>query len=1129
MVRGRHACRSGSGPWSGIVEQPVKRPVEQSVKQPVKHDVSDGATQAGRVDSGSGSGAGIGISGAFAKDMCRMWRRNWKRFASIAIISMLGVAVLTGIYAGCRDMFRGADRFLDAQRLSDIQVVSTLGLTDGDIAALRAVDGVAAVQPERSATATVTIDGSDESVTLSEIGVDGMNQPYLQEGELPTRAGQVAVTRKFVKDSGLTIGDKLTVSPDSSSADSSGGQSGDDSADDSSGATDESHSATDAGESANATNQSDGTTDFESTSATDSSNATPTFPTDLTITGIVLDPTDLQNPDGYSQGAFRSSATSDYTFFLPSDGVSGDTYTAISLEISGAASLDTFSDQYDQTVRAVRTRIEDNVQSQREQARRQQLIDDAKQRITEARAEANRKFADAQSQIDQQRSQFNQQIDAAIVAAGGVIPVGAQDGSNPEAAEALQSQRDAITARSPELSQAKQQLDDAQSTLDQQKKDAAAELDKREASVDADIPQARWYVNTRSSTGTFSSLKSDLSSIESLGRAFPVVFLLVAVLMSLTTMARMVEEDRGLIGTYMGLGYGNVLIAMRYVLFALLACLIGGGLGDVAGFLGIPAFLLVVLEGMYVVPGVTMLYDWAYGSAGVLLFVVGVCAATVVACRGEMRQMPSELMRPKSPKAGARVFLERIGPLWRRMKFLNKVTARNLFRFKGRLFMTVGGVAGCTALIVCGLAINDTVDALPATQYQDIYRYNLMVVTDHDDLADVRSRVLGGAKVDDAADTTTLARVENGEIANAAEESESVQLTTVPGAADLARIVSLRLVADGDMKQYRNGTVIGLTGEDAGQRTDAGGGAGASGVSQKSQEGTSGTGAASGEGPDFAGDGVIVARSAANALGIKAGDDVTLENGDAARATVRVYAVSESVIGSDVYMTSSYYRSVFGDGSSGSSSASGSSSSDGAAAENSGGGAAGNAATTSNGVEMNALFVRYTGSDDDQIAYAKRLAKEPDVLSVVSTANMRRSFSFDLMGAVVAMIVALAGALALVVLFTLANTNVSERVREMATLKVLGFFDREVHTYVNREMLILTVMGVAVGLPLGRWIGGLLTAALNMPGLYFAVSVRWVSYVIAAVVTLAFALLVQLFTNPVLDRIDPVSSLKSVE
>lgn len=177
---------------------------------------------------------------------------------------------------------------------------------------------------------------------------------------------------------------------------------------------------------------------------------------------------------------------------------------------------------------------------------------------------------------------------------------------------------------------------------------------------------------------------------------------------------------RGLVGTYLGLGYGRIAITLRYALFALLACLIGGGLGLLIGFLGIPAFLLVVIRGLYAIPDLRLEYDWLYGSLGVLLFVVGVLGAALIASVREMRQMPAALMRPKAPKAGSRILLERVRPLWSRMSFLNKVTARNIFRFKARLIMTVGGVAGCTALILCGLAINDTVAALGPNQYRGV-------------------------------------------------------------------------------------------------------------------------------------------------------------------------------------------------------------------------------------------------------------------------------------------------------------------------------------------------------------------------------------------------------------------------
>lgn len=1010
---------------------------------------------------------GLEVVMAFIKDMVRMWLHAWKRFISIALISLLGVAVLTGIYAGCRDAFLATDRFFDTQGLHDIQVLSTAGLTDDDIAALRKISGVAKVQGERSQTVTVDLNGK-KTVTMQEIGTNGIDQPYLQSGRMPEKSGEIAVTRKFIKDSGYKKGDHIKVTPQDSA----------------------SSSVSDSAES----DTQDGKSAARVTDSGESDNQAPSFPTELTIVGVVLDPQDLTNPDGYSgTNAFRSSATSDYTFFAPSDGVTGSMYTAVTILVKGAADKDSFSDVYDDTVSEVADRIDGTVRTNRQKARHQELLDAGTKQIDEAKAQTDKQFAAAQQQIDSNRSQLNQQIDQIVN-----MQAGAAAGSLDETTR--ETLRETVIAASPQLAEAKAQLDQAQSKLDQQKKDTERTLQSKQNELEDSIPQVRWYVQDRSQIGGFSSLKSDLESIRSLGNAFPIVFLLVAVMMSLTAMARMVEEDRGLIGTYTGLGYGRLAVASRYLLFALLACLIGGGLGLIAGFLGIPAFLLVVLRGLYVMPDVRLEYDWLYGTAGVALFVIGVLAATVYACAQEMRQKPANLMRPKAPRAGSRILLERIKPLWNRMSFLGKVTARNIFRFKSRLIMTVGGVAGCTALIVCGLAINDTVAALGAKQYQDVYQYDLMVVANDDDADAMWQKVASDGRVTSSMDV----RVESGDLTGDSG-SESIQLVAVPDSerSEFGKMVTLRPV--------RSSWVDGAA-----------------------------------DTVSLGDDGVIVSQSAASAMGVKAGGTVTLTNGDDTQAEAHVSAVIRSVIGSDVYVSETYYHQLFDTAASGASSASsvsdsgesdnqtggnGSQMSDSGESDNQSGKSGTSNGASSNGQQLvwNAMYAKLKGSGESQAAYAEKLEDDDAVMKAVSCAHMAESFKFDLMGAVVALIVALAGGLALVVLFTLANTNVSEREREMATLKVLGFFDKEVHHYVNREMMVLTMMGVVLGLPLGRFVGGLLTAALNMPALYFEVECTPLSYVIAAGATMAFALLVQLFVNPVLDRIDPISSLKSVE
>ena len=834
------------------------------MKQPVKHSVK-------RRNLDDSGGRGAGVSAVFAKDTLRCWLRSWKRFVSIAVITLLGVAVLTGIYAGCRDAFLAAGRFYDQQGLHDLQVLSTYGLTDDDAAALRRIDGVQTVQPERSQTVTTLVDGTKKTVTMQEIGTEGLDQPYIRQGKLPNKAGEVAVTQQFLNDSGLKIGGTITVTPqDTSSSVISVAAT----------ETDDSNNADTVGVAANVS-----ASDAKSDANTDAdAEQSPQVPTKLTITGVVLDPRDLNNPDGYSgMTSFRSTSSEDYTFFAPSDGVTGNIYTAISVAVTGASDFDTFSDAYDEAVKTVADRIEHQIQTTRQKARRQQIVSSAQRKLDDAQDEANEQLDEAQKQIDdnwaeleanettlqdsrtelennrttitdgerqladgraqiasarQQIAQGRQQIaeartqlesgkaqltsarkqlDAAqteLTANRTKIEQGItqidqgmaqidqmlsmiQQADNllaqldpnidfnsptwqaikqllarlgitlpevPSISELrqqlaakqteLQTQRDSLTqqkadlqrtlnetiapaqstldqqnaqltakeqeaaageaqlntksaeleanaatletqsaqleAQVAQLASGKQQLeegerqleegeqqladgkaklDDAQSELDAKRSEAESEFAKQQRRID-DVANARWYVQTRASIDGFSSLKSDVSSIESIGRAFPIVFLLVAVLMSLTTMTRMVEEDRGLIGTYLGLGYGGLAVSSRYLLFALLACLVGGGIGLLVGFLGIPAFLLVVIEGLYILPGVRLEYDWLYGSAGIVLFVVGVGVATALACREEIRHTPAALMRPKAPKAGARILLERIRPVWSRLTFL---------------------------------------------------------------------------------------------------------------------------------------------------------------------------------------------------------------------------------------------------------------------------------------------------------------------------------------------------------------------------------------------------------------------------------------------------------------------------
>lgn len=890
----------------------------------------------------------------------RMWFHEWRRFCILAVIAMLGVAVMTGIYAGCNDMLLGANDTYSKLKAYDLQIVSTLGLTDKDVKAIKKLPFVSEAEAGKSFKATAhPSNNANLSYAMNVVqynhNVKKLNRLHLMRGNMPTNNRQAVVTERFLHDSGLRIGSTLFLSMQQ------------------------------------VTNQ-----------PNSSNQPIQNQKYKLLITGSVLDVNDLDNPNGYQSKAFRNSVISRYPIFTSAitESTNNLPYTAIYVRLNEARRVNDFSQKYRAIVANASNQIKDSVQSDCQEARTNQVVKD----------------------------QTNQQVDQTIAN----MPM-------------LKNAPDSVLAK------------------------ARAQIyAKIKPEVQKHVPQARWHIFARISNGSYTRLRSDVASIQSLGYAFPVLFLVVAMMMSLTAMARMVEEERGLIGTYLSLGYGRCAAITRHAFFAIFACLVGGGIGDILGFLAIPSLLLKILRGLYTVPGVVLRYDWLYGSICVLAFVIPVAICTIIVSWRETRQVPSALLRPKSPKAGARVLLEHLPFIWNRLSFLNKVSIRNLARFKGRLFMTIGGVAGCTALIVCALALNDTVATLGIRQYDGIYRYDMISISTPDAFQNMKKSVQKD-KSSNLVDTILPAYISSGEIAKSdadngksnsnsnnnshnkiVGDSESVQIVVVKDAAALSNMVRLQDV---------NNNLQNISLND---------------------------------------DGPLLSQSAASSLGIASGNYITITNSSFKRAKVKLRAVVRNLIGSNIYMTSRCYERIFG-------------------------------FKNGKNVKNNALIMRLRGDDDARMRYADHVADRGGVLAVMNITRMKHSFSFDLMNAVVALIVTLAAGLALAVLFTLASTNISERAREMATLKVLGFYRREVHAYVHKEMLTLTVIGILVGLPLGRLVAGLLTNALRMPSLYFEVEVSPLSYVIAGFATLIFALIVQWSTNPALDRIGPVSSLKSVE
>ena len=1091
---------------------------------------------------------------SYRKDILRTIKNGKKRFISILIIVTLGVVMSAGLRAACVDLRESADAFMDEQDLYDIMVQSTLGLTSDDVSVLSELSGVE--EAEGGYSETVYLSGeTHESVMIKTFTEGGLNQPYLINGTLPESANEIAVTETYLENSGLEIGDTLTIEEIEDDED-----------------------------------------DEE-----DDDDATFYY-TEFVITATVQDPADINNPD--SSTAFRDTSTTDYTFFVAECAVNSDIYTAVYLTVTDAKALNCYSDEYKALVASVVSLIEAEVKTDREQARTDEILKDAEDEIADAEdemneafdeadeeiAEAEEELADARAELDegweeyydglaqiedaedeleegraaleeeeesawaqlaQARSSLEEslaeleenetalteqleQVNAGIVQLEAVISMleaqigsgsendssdletdssGSETGSDDsetdisvmiaqyeaqlaeleaakaeleaalaqieagkeqieeaaaelDASEALMLEefaaaREEIEDGEAEIKEAKAELADALVQLEEgeeeyadglaefedsvaeyeeEKADAADEIADARAELE-DIEAATWYVSDRNSLSGYANVESDSGAIEAIGNYFPVIFLAVAVLISLTTITRMVEEERGLIGTYKALGFTNAEIRRKYLIYSLLACLGGSILGELGAFFGLPAIVFIIFGVMYYLPGYVFTFDVLYGLLGPAVFFIGVGFATWYACRRALKQRPAILMRPKAPKAGSRVFLEKIGFIWKRLSFLNKVTARNLFRYKKRLTMTVVGIAGCTGLLIFGFSIKDTVADLVDRQYEDTYKYDLMAVaTDNDELLEY---------IDDS-----------GEIS----EYLSVRIDTVTvGYGDSTMSVQIFVIPDEYADELTNYVYLETKSKNA-LSLDAGD--------------------------------ILMTYNVGQYLGFSAGETVSVQDLTLAKGEVTVTALVMNYLGNNIYMTASTYEEVFG-----------------------------------KEYEANGILANFADEDLDTVAWAQTLAKEDSVTSAVATQQLEDEFSiaFILMDMVVYIVILMAAALAFVVLFTLSTTNISEREREIATIKVLGFHDKEVHLYVNKEMIILTIIGIIPGLVLGYFLAHGMTSILKMQGLYFAVTIHPVSYIFAILLTLVFALIVQRITNRVLNKVDPVEALKSIE
>ncbi len=898
---------------------------------------------------------------AYNKDIWRSMKKGKRRFFSIMLITALGVTMLTGIKAACVNLRYSADDFFDRQNLFDISVVSTLGLTEDDVQALKELESINMAEGAFNKTVYTPNGDKKQSVEMKTFSETGINVPYLIEGNLPQKADEIAVTEKYRKETGKSIGDTLIIEDKAEGTEDGTGVGGD--------------------------KKEDAKEDN-----LDLKDEKPTFiHTSYKITGIVTDVMDVNSNDGAV--SFRSTATTDYTFFVLQEAVNSNIYTEVYLTLADSSKLLCYSKDYENYVTQVLNTIESQLKGKREQARYDELTSEAYRKLSDSEQEMKEAFAKTEQEISYAEAEFG--------------------------AEAVSESKKEFEAK---RAQAEVKLGEARKEIEE-------------------IEMPQWYVQDRTSLSGYGNIKNDAASIETIGTIFPILFFVVAILISLTTITRMVEEDRGLIGTYKALGFKNREIRRKYLLYSFIACLFGGILGDLCGYIVLPQIIFIIFKTMYLLPEYLLKFDLIYGIGGVLLFIIGIVGATTLSCHAELKQMPAVLMRPRSPLAGSRVALEYVTPIWRRLSFLNKVTARNLFRYKKRMIMTVSGIMGCTALVLCGFAIKDSVTELMPKQYENTYLYDLMVIASSKD----NEKLLSYIREDENVSEFINVQIDSVKIKNRDGNEEKVQLIVVPDGKTLESFIQLENIEDKAVKLDESG--------------------------------------------------IIVTQNAGIVLDFKKGDMVSLQNLKLVQAKVEVSELVKNYLGNNVYMTQKVYENLFGI------------------------------------YEPNGVLANLTDTNKNHSDYAEELAGKDGVISAISTENLKEEFAsaFSLINMVVYILIIMAAGLAFAVLFTLSTTNISERERELATIKVLGFYDKEVHLYVNKETFILTGIGILLGLPLGYIIGNCLTYALKMPSIYFAVSIHPISYVISAVMSYIFALLVNLITDRSLDVIDPIEALKSIE
>ena len=926
------------------------------------------------------------------KNTFREIRNTKARFISIMAIIALGVGFFAGIKATSPSMYSLAETYYSENKLMDYRVISAVGFTEDDISEIEKLDGVESVMPSYYYDASLSADEGGQLIHLISVPKkykknDELNTLVTLEGKLPEKTDEIAVEGVGFNGSSHQTGDTIKfaeLAGDAKVSDS-----------------------------------------LKSLS--------------YKVVGKVQSPLYIS----YQRGKTKiGDGKLDEYMYINSSSFKIEKYNEVYIKADFSDKYSPFSDEYDDKSDELKKEIEKVAESRTKVFKTETLkkardeLEKGKKEYAKQKSDTEKKLAKAKKEIDESEAALSAQAALAETAYAAQADYGN--------ANQLLAQLEAGKA---EYEKNKKEADKKLAEAEKKLKDGEKELKKTEKKLNS-MSKSVWYVRNRDDNPGYDTFTQNADRLDAVASVFPLFFLLVAILVCVTTMTRLIEEKRTEIATFKALGYGNASIIAKFVIYSLIAGVTGSVIGTAIGVATLPFIIYNAYKIMYYIGDITLVLNVPIILMGILAAILCTTAVSIIVCAKSLRLKPAQAMRPKAPKPGKRILLERITPLWKHMSFTAKLTARNLFRYKARLCMTVIGVAGCTALIVAAFGLLNSFDPLTEVQFGEVFHYDAVVVPKDGGSEKQLDYLVKKAEKDEDVKRAMLCMQEEITIdAHGKHYSAPLTINVFSDTAHFDEIVHLQ---ERESKKP-------LTLDDSG---------------------------------------VMINEKYAATNKLKVGDTVKIK-GKIGTAEAKIAGIYEQYINNYLYMTPKLYHELF-----------------------------------KKQPVYNMLCVSLDEAKGDRADnFSSQMLSDNRIVAVTFMAEKITEFKnmLNSLNMVVLVMIVCAAALAFVVLYNLTNINIAERVREIATFKVLGFYNRETSSFIYKENIILTLMGIAVGLGLGILLTGFIVRTVEIDNVMFGREIYFTSYLYAAGLTMLFSLLVNGVMSFKIKAVNMVESLKSVE